>query len=666
MTSEALDATTVTVTVPNSKQAVPSTTVPVSSKVDDNDNDQIKNKNKNNAETTTSKSPSPVAAATESAASAPPSGTVSLLDFSYEASKASAVYTQAKEWLQEGNYEAALTQIAEQGIQVLLEQLQLQRQLSLEEATMHISLAPFHYLYGTTLLYSIEEATEEQNPQQQQEGVEEPGAENDENQEQNRPENEHNENDDDDDPAEFNANDMVFVMPTQQPSGQQSAEHHPAQPPQLDEEQYEDLQIAFENLDTSRLLLEQYIQEKELEGSTQRDDILPQLQLDLAQILLREGDLQRFNGQYKAAIDDYTRCLHLRRRQQQQHQNNGTPLRSIADVHYNLALTYSLLVVESSSSSLSLPQEPEEEEQPHETDAAVDPKPSPVAAAAAASAAVAPSETALDQHSDHRDCQTKEEEDEWRQSSLRHYAACAELLTQQMLVLQQQQQQHQQDDVLKTEQFQQQLLPPHLLHYSQQFSEAAVDADDTKQPASTAEATTTTTTTTTQQLWHQVQAHVQALRDHVPITGHHGDNHHDKDKDQDDIIFNLQQLVEDILETIQEAWNAEEGLQQVQAMKSEITAAAAATVQAAREEEGDDCHPFPSSTTGAVSAFGSAAATALSATAQTTMTVRRKNNKRKDPPLTTTTTMELEAAAKKPALDDDDNNHNKKSMARSE
>jgi hypothetical protein len=55
---------------------------------------------------------------------------------------------------------------------------------------------------------------------------------------------------------------------------------------------------------------------------------------DLAQILLREGDLQRLNGRYASAIQDYTSCLELR-------QLLLDPWdRKIADTQFNLGLTY--------------------------------------------------------------------------------------------------------------------------------------------------------------------------------------------------------------------------------------------------------------------------------------------------------------------------------------
>jgi hypothetical protein len=55
---------------------------------------------------------------------------------------------------------------------------------------------------------------------------------------------------------------------------------------------------------------------------------------DLAQILLREGDLQRMNGRYTSSIQDYASCLELRK----QYMDKWD--RKIADTQFNLGLTY--------------------------------------------------------------------------------------------------------------------------------------------------------------------------------------------------------------------------------------------------------------------------------------------------------------------------------------
>ena len=64
---------------------------------------------------------------------------------------------------------------------------------------------------------------------------------------------------------------------------------------------------------------------------------------DLAQIHLREGDLQRINGNYTSAVGDYSSCLEilLRHNNTEDEQNNTRDLnRKIADTQFNLGLTY--------------------------------------------------------------------------------------------------------------------------------------------------------------------------------------------------------------------------------------------------------------------------------------------------------------------------------------
>ena len=64
---------------------------------------------------------------------------------------------------------------------------------------------------------------------------------------------------------------------------------------------------------------------------------------DLAQIHLREGDLQRINGNYISAVGDYSICLEtlLKHNHTKDEKNNIRNLgRKIADTQYNLGLTY--------------------------------------------------------------------------------------------------------------------------------------------------------------------------------------------------------------------------------------------------------------------------------------------------------------------------------------
>lgn len=64
---------------------------------------------------------------------------------------------------------------------------------------------------------------------------------------------------------------------------------------------------------------------------------------DLAQIHLREGDLQRINGNYTSAIGDYSSCLEILLRHnntKDEHDHIRDLNRKIADTQFNLGLTY--------------------------------------------------------------------------------------------------------------------------------------------------------------------------------------------------------------------------------------------------------------------------------------------------------------------------------------
>jgi hypothetical protein len=192
----------------------------------------------------------------------------------YETSEQSIYYEIAKQHLSNGDFESALSAI-EEGINVTKALLD---QNCEGDPTMHESMAPFHYLYGTTLLYSIEES----------------------------------------------ADDQMMGDPVSMEDQDDSAD---------------DMQVAFENLEIARVILERLISARSSE----------KLRADLAQVYLREGDLQRTNGQYEAAISDYSNCLKYR-------ENNMTidPFdRKIADVHYNLALAYNLAVAETKTQAAS-------------------------------------------------------------------------------------------------------------------------------------------------------------------------------------------------------------------------------------------------------------------------------------------------------------------------
>jgi tetratricopeptide (TPR) repeat protein len=230
-------------------------------------------------------------AASEDSKAPPSLPTTTSTEPSYDDSEQSGNYVLAKNFLNDGDFEQALTTI-EEGIDGTKSILAENDKLDTE---FHESLAPFHYLYGTTLLYSIEES-----------------------------------------------NDTNMTT-----SGGGGGEVDPDDENADAEEAADDMQIAWENLEAARTILENMM--------TSNDS--DKLKLDLAQVLLREGDLQRLNGRYETAINDYQSCLVLR---------EGNPLlgpydRKIADVHYNLGLNYMMLVADAKGATEETTEAPKSE-----------------------------------------------------------------------------------------------------------------------------------------------------------------------------------------------------------------------------------------------------------------------------------------------------------------
>jgi tetratricopeptide (TPR) repeat protein len=211
----------------------------------------------------------------------------------YQSSEASDFYQSAKALLKSGDFEDALSTI-EEGIAWTQQQLQAAD----IDSSLHESMAPFHYLYGTTLLYSIEESNDTSTMQEPLTTVE--AAANDDEGNETVPTD--NENDD--------------------------APEAPS---------VEDMEIAWEHLETARTILEHMMNCKNVVSDA--------LRADLAQVLLRAGDLQRLNGAYAASVADYTTCLSY-------YDQNQAPLytRKRADVHCNLGAVYFNLVVEAKTS----------------------------------------------------------------------------------------------------------------------------------------------------------------------------------------------------------------------------------------------------------------------------------------------------------------------------
>ncbi|KAG7362781.1 hypothetical protein IV203_026141 [Nitzschia inconspicua] len=226
---------------------------------------------------------------------------------SYTSSEMSESYFVAKQLLNEGNFEEALS-IVEQELEntkaVLLSQHQ--------EADFHPAIAPLHYLYGTTLLYSLEEAKDDGEnapamttmmPQTEEEEEEEskpmPTI---------------------DDAV---ANNPWAHLP------ETDADPVDPEAPTAAADDAEDMEIAWENFEVARHIIEKMLTDEEMQA-----DMETKLKLDLAQIMLREGDLQRLNGRYTSAVQDYSSCLELRKAYLDKWD------RKIADTQFNLGLTY--------------------------------------------------------------------------------------------------------------------------------------------------------------------------------------------------------------------------------------------------------------------------------------------------------------------------------------
>ena len=234
--------------------------------------------------------PAAAAAAAEPAPSSPTAPSSS--PPTYQSVDASDVYLLAKRYLNEGKFEEAMT-VIEEGIRDT--QALLQRTMDSPDGdfTLHESMAPFHYLYGTTLLYAIEEQDQE---------VTTAGS----------------------------AVSTAVVSGEAAAAVPEDGDEAPLMAAASAEDIADEMQIAWENFETARHIMETMMANSSNSSETEK------LELDLAQICLREGDLQRMNGRNENAIQDYEACLKLRKKSA----FLGAYDRKIADVHYNLGLVY--------------------------------------------------------------------------------------------------------------------------------------------------------------------------------------------------------------------------------------------------------------------------------------------------------------------------------------
>ncbi len=263
---------------------------------------------------------------------------------SYWSIKQTPLYVKAKEELRDGSLESALVTIES----CLTETLS---QLSGDE--FNVALAPLYYLYGTTLLYSVEEndalispppqdqlVTEQQQQQQLEENEEARGEESSENQLQ-----------------------------------------------QQHQEMAEDIQVAWENLDLARTILHRVldnilptllaettssssnghastttttlqnpIKVGKSDGTQDADDCIAEQIFDLGQIYLRLGDIQKGNGNYLNAVEDYHTCKNIwvgLRHLCQKTENE----RKVAHCYYCIGEVYMMMANEADATQVPIEEE---------------------------------------------------------------------------------------------------------------------------------------------------------------------------------------------------------------------------------------------------------------------------------------------------------------------
>jgi len=210
----------------------------------------------------------------------------------YESSKNSDAVKNAKALLNAGDFEGTLEIIED----ALVKTNELLVKCSKgEEADFHESIAPLSYLYGTTLLYSIEESQDTTIMEAQA--------------------------------VQAQAHKKISGETSQQQKQQQKQESVVDANNMNNNAAAEDIEIAWENLDVSRAILEK------LHTQNPSNTLYA---IDLAQVHQRLGDLQRGNGNYHGATLDYQKSLSIR------YKILGRFDRTVADSHYSLGMTYLL------------------------------------------------------------------------------------------------------------------------------------------------------------------------------------------------------------------------------------------------------------------------------------------------------------------------------------
>lgn len=313
------------------------------------------------------------------AAAAPPPHAVtdnSTIMPTYYSTKQSKAYTLANQLLKSGSFDDALAtlEMALQFSREIVANLAGNNNHSDDNTTiddddimnieMHESLAPLYYLYGTTLLYSVEESDvmmttgndNSGNPQQedQQGGDGGDGAFGEEYFEV-APEDEEEEEDQLPEGAEDEEGDAAAA----------------ASSPPTAADAAEDMQIAWENLDLARSIVSRLVEKfpnsyhasvddasttgtikialksntptnhpskstvnSDMDHHNYTPEQQTELLLDLAQIHTRLGDIQRSNDNLLSCIDDYQHALTLRL------ETLGKYHKKVADSHFSLAAIY--------------------------------------------------------------------------------------------------------------------------------------------------------------------------------------------------------------------------------------------------------------------------------------------------------------------------------------
>lgn len=280
----------------------------------------------------------------------------------YHSTKESKAYTLANQLLKSGSFDDALATL-EMALQFSREMItnlvndgnhKFKSEDNHDDVEtyieLHESLAPLYYLYGTTLLYSVEEsdvmmeANAGGNRQQQQNQEGDDGAAEQE-YFQVAPENDEEEED--------------------QSSGEEEEDYEEGgqdeAAPTTVSDSAEDMQIAWENLDLARSIVSRLVarfpnsyHDSDAGSNTSKivlksntpthpptkksPEYTPEQQrellLDLAQIHTRLGDIQRSNDNLLSCIDDYHHALTLRL------ETLGNYHRKVADSHFCLAAVY--------------------------------------------------------------------------------------------------------------------------------------------------------------------------------------------------------------------------------------------------------------------------------------------------------------------------------------